>query len=413
MNKYLFLILVLSAALFAGLSDIQTLYDQKNYVAAIEKAKSSTSLYGDARLHILWGKSAEALGNYEEAMSAYERVLMITPNNSTVRVKLAKLYAESGRPYLTKQLLEDSEDYQLTAEEKDMIVALVNDDNKPLSAFASIGFGYDSNINVSPGDLDIPTSEEEISTKFVRYQAGVSYTYKLESIENLYVRSGAAFSYQDNEAGYFNLFAGVVNAGFGYRGESYDIYIPLKYSRIHYLNRDLMESIGVDPNVNLVFSNSVIGNLNMRYSERSYIQDADKLMDDSVLGAGIGLYWIFGDNLAYFKVNYDDYTAEHRELSHYIQKNSISLATGINYQLNDMFTASGTYRYRNTSYDDVLPSSSEKRKDDHHQLDLELSGIVMEDMEATLSYSNSMNESNLQISEYNKNIVMCNLKYNY
>ncbi|WP_309496451.1 surface lipoprotein assembly modifier [Sulfurovum sp.] len=412
-KKVSFIPIIVPMLLSASIMDIQNLYDQKKYVEAIKEAQNSTTLYGDKRLHILWGQSAEAMGNYEDAMSAYERVLMITPENSPIRIKLAKLYTESERTYLTKQLSEDTEDYQLSIEEKDSIRALVQDDDKPLNAFVSIGFGYDSNINVSPGDIDIPTSEEKISTTFLLYQAGLSYTYKPEDMDNIYLLTSAAFSYQDNAEDYFNLFAGVANAGFGYKNDVYDLYVPLRYSRVYYLNRDLMESIGVNPNLDFVVSKSLIANFSARYTERNFIEENDQLMNDSVWGAGAGLYWISGEHLAFFKVKYDDYSAEYRDLSQYIEKNAITLSLGGNYQLNDLFTVSGAYQYKNTSYDDVIPLSDEKRSDDYHKLDLKLSAIVMEDVQAILSYSYADNRSNYNISEYDKNIVMFNFKYVY
>ena len=70
--------------LFAGVSQMKTLYIEGNYEAVIADAKKSTDQYGDPRLHMLWGKSAEALGDNEAAMSAYERVLMLDPDNVPV-----------------------------------------------------------------------------------------------------------------------------------------------------------------------------------------------------------------------------------------------------------------------------------------------------------------------------------------
>ena len=413
MIRFILVSFILPVTLFADMTTIQTLYDEENYAGAIKEAKSNISSYGDARLHVLWGKSAEALGNDEEAISAYERVLIITPDNASIRFKLATLYAQSNRSYLIKQLSNGSEDYQLTVEEKDPIVALMKKDDTLLSVSASVAVGYDSNINVSPADLELPNTEEEISSKFIRFQAALNYTYKLEDIENTYLQSGIALSSQNNEAGYFDLLIGVANAGIGYRSDSFSIYLPLKYSRLHYLNRDLMESIGVNPDFNYVFNSSLIGNLNAKYAERSYIQESDALMDDSVLGVGTGLYWLFDDNLAYVKASYSDYSATHKKESYFISKEAIEISTGITYYLNDDIFLDSSYRYRDTSYDDTMFFSNQKRNDEYHQIDLKLSSLITEDIEGSLSYSYASNSSNYLQSEYSKNIVMCNLKYIY
>lgn len=403
----------LSVVVFANITHIQTLYDQKNYAQAIEAAKESFASYGNARLHILWGQSAESLGNYEEAMSAYERVLMITPDNAVVRVKLANLYTKTGRNYLIKQLLEGTEDYQLTSNEKDTIEALMQGDESSLSASASISAGYDSNINVSPADLEIPNTEEVISTKFMRLQAGLTYTYKLEDIENTYLQSGLALSSQHNEERYFDLLLGVANAGVGYRSDNFDLYVPLKYSRLYFLNRDMMESIGINPEFNYILSSSLIGNLNAKYTNRRYIQEADQVMDDSILGIGTGLYWLQGDNLAYLKASYNDYRAKFEEESLFIGKESIEVSTGLTYYLKDDIFLDLSYRYRDTSYDDNVASTQQKRSDEYQQADVKLGHLFADDFEGSLSYSYASNSSNSLPSEYSKNIVMCTLKYRY
>jgi len=400
--------------LSSSITDIQALYDQKRYAALIKEAKKDTETYSNVQLHVLWGKSAEALGHVEEAISAYERVLMITPNNATIRYELATLYLKSGRIFLLKQLTEGSEDYQLTVEENDRIVTLIKSDDSSLSASASVSAGYDSNINVSPGDLELPNSEEEISTRFIRLQVGLNYIYKAKDIENIYIQSGLAVSSQHNEAGYFDLLIGVANAGVGYRSDTFNIYIPLKYSRIHYLNRDLMESVGVNPDFNYVFNASFIGNLNIKYAQRSFIEESDAIMDDTVFGAGTGLYWIFDDNLAYVKVSYNDYNAKHEEEAHFIGKEAIEISAGITYAINDDMFLDASYRYRDTSYDDTLTSiTQQNRNDEYQKVDLKLSKLITEDIEGTLSYSYASNTSNHLPSEYSKNIVMCHLKYVY
>jgi len=413
MTRFILVSLMVHATLFASIAEIETLYEEKNYLKVIGVAKNSTSLYAHARLHVLWGKSAEALGNDEEAMSAYERVLMLTPDNTTVRLELAKLYAKSDRDYLIKELSKDSENYTLTVDEKDTIVALMKNDDTPLSASVSVSVGYDSNINVSPADLELPNTEEEISTKFIRFQAALNYTYTLEDIENTYFKSGLALFSQNNEAGYFDLLIGVANVGIGYRSDSFNIYLPLKYSRIHYLNRDLMESIGVNPDFNYVLSSSLIGNINARYAKRNFIQASDAMMDDSVLGVGTGLFWLFDDNLAYVKASYSDYSAKHKEESYFIGKEAIEMSTGITYYLNDDIFLDASYRYRDTSYDNTLFFSNQKRNDEYHQIDLKLSRLITEDIEGSLSYGYASNNSNYLQSEYSKNIVMCNLTYIY
>ena len=403
----------LSAILFADVADMQLLYDQNKYEQVTQEAKKSTSEYDDARLHLLWAKSAQALGRAEEAMGAYERVLMLTPDDQEARLQLAKLYANSDRMALTKQLSEDSEDYKLTTEERTTISALIIEDSELFTVSVNLGIGYDSNINVSPGDLDLPISSKEIGSRFVRFQATLSHTHYFESMEDVYMRSSAAMLYQSNEESYYNLFAGLVNTGIGYKGKSYDIFVPLEYSRMYYLEYDLMESIGVKPSMNYVFSSSLVGNINAKYTKRSYLQETDKKRDDSVLGVGMGLYWLLGDNMVYVKADYNEYHAKYSDPLPFVEKSAAGFVTGFIYQIDYKLKASGEYSYRHTSYNDTIPESEDERSDDYHKLGINLSRTITEDMEGSLAYSYTVNESNYYLAEYHKHVIMCNLNYKY
>jgi tetratricopeptide (TPR) repeat protein len=406
-------ILTIPMVLSASIMDLQNLYDQKNYVVLLEEVKKDTSLYSQVQLHLLWAKSAEALGKTEEAISAYERVLMIRPDVQEARLALARLYSNSGRMVLTKQLAEDTEDYQLSVDERTNINALLIEDDQLLTVSANIGVGYDSNINVSPGDLDLPSSGEEISSKFIKLQAAFSSTYQFENNENVYLRGSAAFSYQNNEESYYNLFAGEAIAGLGYMNKSYDLFVPVHYGRLHYLENDLLESVGVKPRVNIALTSSLIGNVNARYEKRNYFQEVDKYRDDSVLGAGAGLYWLLSDSVSYVKVNYNDYDAKYKDMIPFVGKSAIELSTGIDYDIDSKYTGGAKLFYRATSYDDPIAQNEDKRSDDFYKADLKLSRDIFKDIVGSVSYSYSFNDSNYAPSEYRKHIIMCNVNYKY
>lgn len=405
--------LIIPMVLSGGIKDIQNLYDQKNYMDVIKEAKKDTSLYGQVQLHILWAKSAEALENTEEAISAYERVLMLSPDHQEARIALAKLYSNSGRMMLTKQLSEDTEDYRLSPEERTNITALIVEDDQSVKISANIGVGYDSNINVSPGDLDLPSSGEEIGSSFVKLQAALTRTHQLEDIVNVYLRGSAALSYQSNEESYYNLFTGIASVGVGYMNEEFDFFVPVHYGRLYYLESDLLESVGVKPRVNIALSSTLVGNINVRYEKRNYLQEVDKYRDDSVLGAGLGLYWLLSDSVSYLKANYNDYSAQYKEIIPFIEKNAIELSTGIDYEIDDKYTANANLLYRYSSYDDPIAQNQDERSDDYYKVDLKLSRDILKDFAGSVSYSYASNDSNYAPSEYRKHIFMCNLNYKY
>ncbi|MCD6598221.1 MAG: DUF560 domain-containing protein [Bacteroidales bacterium] len=414
MKKTLTLLCAVQITLLAGVPEMQILYDQKKYEAVINEAQKSTSEYGDVKLHLLWAKSAEALGENEMAMSAYERVLMLDPDNVDIRVHMTNFYASMERDELADEMSKSMENYQLTPAQRMSLESFEKDDLQDFKGSASMALGYDSNINVSPGDLDLPQFGEEIGARFTQFRANISYTHDLDEKGGWYLRSDADIFYQTNAgASYYNLFAGSVDIGLGYRNDFYDVLLPVSYGRVNYLDRDLLESVSVDPRINFALSKSLIGNINARYTQRNYLHEADKKRDDSITGIGLGLYWLFDKNFAYFSTNYDNYDAKYSESLHFTNKETTRITMGINYNVEEWFIARLDYRYRYAKYDDLIEDSLNKRSDDYHQTEFKVSKMINDKLEASLLYRYIKNNSNYDLAEYNKDITMLGLQYNF
>lgn len=414
MKKKLTLLLVTQTVLLAGIAKMQTLYDQKKYEQVIAEAQKSTSEYGNSKLHLLWAESAKALHKDEMAMSAYERVLMIDPDNKEVRVQLAMLYASMDRDDLANKMSRSLENYQLTPAQRTSLETLKKNDLERLNTSASIAIGYDSNINVSPGDLDLPLYGEEIGTMFTLFKGSLSYTHELDEKGGWYLRSDADIYYQNNaDASYYNLFAGSVDIGPGYSEGMYDVYLPVSYRRFHYLNRDFLESVSFDPRINIALSKSYILNFSARYTQRTYFDETDKNRDDSVAGIGAGLYWFLDDNFAYINTNYDNYSAKYSDSLLFTDKETMKISMGVNYYVEEWFFARLDYRYRYAKYDDQVEDSGDKRRDRFHQIEAKVSRMISDTLEALLLYRYSRNNSNYVVMEYDKDVVMLGLQYNY
>lgn len=416
MKKIAGLLFVSQMTLFASITQMHTLYNQKNYSAVIEEAQRSTSEFGNPDLHLMWGYSAEVLGQNEMAMSAYERVLILDPNNVAIRVHLTSLYAYLDRDKLATEMSKSAENYQLTPAQRNSLNTLKKADAAALKVAATLAIGYDSNINVSPEDLELPTNDEAISSMFIQFTAHLSYTYALTQEKDWYFRTDADIFSQNNfdsDAEYYNIFAVSAKLGLGYRADKFDIYVPVKYGRMHYLERDFLETVGVEPRVNITLSESLIGNINARYTERSYLDNADKNRDDTVTGYGGGLYWLFDKNFAYLTSNYDDYEAQNTNSLLFTDKETFNLSMGVNYDVNDLFIARLDYRYRYSLYDDFLPEDNKQRSDYYHQGEVKVSKMFLDTMEGSLLYRYSTNRSNYYLAEYDKDVVLFGLQYNY
>lgn len=417
--KILISLITLTVLANASYEKAQEYYEAKNYKEAIEEAKGSTSEYSNPKLHLLWAKSAEALGNSEEAMSAYERAAMLDETNSESRLALHKIYKQSNRENLAKEMSSELENYQLTPAQRSSLDLVSGTDIHSIKSQATLALGHDSNINISAKENDLYTSiVGEKSTLFARVNGSVSYVNELEDKAGWYLRGDLKAYYQNNfDASYYNMFVGTGEAGVGYAGSNYSVYLPVGYDRINYLESDLLGQLRIAPRVNVSLNKNFLMSADLKYAIRTYQDAKYKGMNDTGIGAGAGLYYLFDKNFAYLKLKYEDYTASETIKFNFVDKNFMTLSIGANYNVKDWFVARVDYRYRSAEYSDTITPTSmlsaEKRADQYNQLELKLSHYLAKNYELFVSDKYIKNSSNYIPAEYTKNIFMFGISANY
>ncbi len=412
MNKIMTSLLLATISLFASIDQVQTYYDAKQYEDAITEAKASSDEYANPQLHLLWAKSAEALGRENEAMSAYERVEMLDEGNIDARVALVNLYNRTGRDDLAVSASKELQNYQLSPEQRASLDKLRGVDLDSFKAFASLAIGHDTNVNVAPGVLDNePLSSDEIATLFARLSASASYTHDLEEKGGWYGRGDIVLYNQtnfDDNASMYDLFLGGAKAGAGFSGESYDIYVPLGYDIVNYLDRHLLNQLKIEPRVNYTISNDLIASADLSYVARSYAQEADKIMDDSAFGVGAGIYYLMGKDYYFAKAKYESISkVDSNSSAQYIDKTFMSINLGANYNIVSWLVLKADYKLRMATYDD------NDRSDTFHQLEAKFSHYFLGNYEAYVSERYIANSSNIATAEYSKNILMFGVSANY
>ncbi len=419
--KVLILLSVLTVLVSANYDTASKYYDAKEYQKAIDELKSSTEEYSNPKLHLLWAKSAEALGNKKEAMSAYERVSMLDSDSTQARIALLKIYKNSSREELAKEMSSELKNYQLTPQQRSSLEILKGDVQDYYKAKATLSIGHDTNINISAGSDELGeyygygTYKGELATLFARFNGSGSYVNELDEKGGWYARGDLNIYYQNNfDASLYNLFIGSIEAGMGYTTGNYSFYLPLGYDRVNYLEHDLLTQIRVTPKINIVLNRDYIMNVSLKYRSKDYIDSAYKGMNDSSFGLSSGLYYLFDKNYAYVNLQYEEFSASESKHKSYIDKNIITLTSGVNYNALDWLVTRLDYKYKTSDYkDSLLRDTSKKRADDYHQLELKLSHYFAENLEFFVSDRYIQNSSNYLPADYSKNIFMFGVSANY
>ena len=362
------------------------------------------------------GECYEKEGNSNLAQAAYERALLEDSDDAQARLKLAALYKSMQMDEQADSLLVNINDTQLTPQQRTSLASLKQMEQASTSQFrarASIDVGYDSNINVNP--ISDISAGDPIATIFSRYQVDLSYLHDLSSVGGWFLRTDANLYYQNNISAHdYDATYGRLYAGAGYRGESYSLYIPVFYDRLHYLDRDLLQQSGIRPDLNFQLNNTFILNINGSYSARRYIHSYDQDRDDNMLSAEAALFWLDNKDMAYIKTRYDNYSAVESDPRPFTDKNLYYFAFGGIYSIQNIFDLRMQYQYRFGDFTEVTTfPGSDIREDHNHDAKFALERDIFKQLRLRVQYRFIDNQSNDNLAEYTKHETLIGLVYNY
>lgn len=386
--------------LLASYENTKEFYEAGEYEKATIEARASTSEYNNPQLHLLWAKSAQKLGRLDEAMSAYERVVMLDETNVDAKFELAQVYDKTSRVTLAKETSKELQNYQLTPEQRTALELIEGASIQKVKAKASLMLGHDSNINVS-------AASDKLSSLFTRFNGSVSLIDEFADENGAYARGDLKLYYQNNtDAHYYDMFIGSLDGGFGFRQGGYNIYVPVGIDKVNYLNTSLMLQYKFEPRVDISLDKNYIVNVATSYKKRVYNEAKYEIMNDSSLSVGFGLYYMMDRDFIYFNAKYESFSSSEDVHALYIDKDMITISLGANYNLNSWLVSRLDYRYRSASY-------SDQRDDDYHQAQVKFSHFFKDKYEIFVSDRYLTNSSNYVPANYTKNIAILGLSMSY
>jgi len=200
----------------------------------------STEMATNAEVQFYLGLSAMELQKYDEALAAFDRVLMLDPNHTRTKLEIARVYYISEqyeqasvevRSILTENLpfeVKKSVDaFKATLEEKLKKEAWL--------ATVSIGAMYDSNANNQFNDtIKLPGSEKAKSDSYLYSTAGLTHIYDIGERGDWFVESNGLFYLKmnrhitDNNLALFSLSTKPY-----YSEGQYRIGFPISFDRVY------------------------------------------------------------------------------------------------------------------------------------------------------------------------------------
>jgi len=403
---------------FGSLYDAQKLYDKKLYQKTIDMAKSSVSDYPNPKLHILWAKSAEKLGKASEAMSAYERAIMLSPLNTSIQKSLLSIYIKTKRYKLAVNLSDElkSKNIDLSG----FKIKSYDTSKSNIDASASLSYGYDTNYNIHHesstlddfyGTTNVPTKK---ASKFSQTILDIGYTKEFEN--DIYIRSkfNGYYKLVTDDTNY-NVYLNNIEFGVGYYTNDYNIYVPISYYRLFYLKQDYLSVLSLSPRIDYKWNNNFILSLSTSFEKRTLFVDNDR--NDRTVGIGTALYYSIEKNYLFVDLNYKVYKSTGALYQDFTDKKNFTMTIGAKHNFTPKVNLSASYKISLTEYIDSIGTTitpdNTIRSDTYSQINIRLSKQFTKNITLYIENEYSVNKSNFIPSDYDKNVLSVGINLNY
>lgn len=380
----------------------------------------------DVKYNFYLGRSAFELKQYEEAQSIFERILLYQPDSMRAKLELARTYFELGMHKESISLFNEVKNEKNIDPliVKNIDYFLKKNENKITKHFIKanliLSASYDDNIdndslndsfhptllylNDFIGEEGIPASEKkadishsEILSMNYMYKKSDDLFFKIDTLvyNQIYKR------YSDKNLQLIGINPKISKAYNEKLIVDYGFYIDNLWQG----SDNYLTSYGLSPSLRYLINKDLLLDANIKYLYKK-AQSIENQHDDSkVIKIHLGLLKIIDKQFSlYSSLNLS------KEYEEYIEKDDvnqdiISLATSLDYKLNNNITINTGLGYSSVKYKDIDSWYLRKREDSELSFNLSSSYEMFKESFLYLAYNYTKNNSNIDYAEYYKNKI--------
>lgn len=378
---------------------------------------------------LLLANSAYHLGLSDEAMAAYDRVLMISPNNVTAKIQLTKLYMKAKayrlaslelNPVLEANLSgsQKKEALRLKKQLNDYVAQNTKKDGKPfVNVELSLGLLYDSNVNGDIGEETHKIPAYNLSYKGSKEKGKLAHFESISISKDISLsRSAGLFAYVDlynknyiNHNSKTDLAYAALGLSPYYNLGKFRVSLPLSFNRVFldykgYLNNS---SAGLD--IKRAIDNGLIEG-GFLYSQ-SRFDGINEAKDASNQSLYVGFRYRIFDNIIKFAQLKYAINKEKEDLRTDISYSSYGVNLGLNAMLSKSLIGTFKFSFTNYAYDDENKVFLNKRSDKVYGVGTGLGYSLSKSSYLSLDINYLSKQSNQFVYDYDKFTIP--LVYNY
>lgn len=402
-----------------GLSE----YKQKQYKQSYEIfSKLVQNNYGSLEYNYYLARSAYFIGETNEAIAAYERILIIQPDNNRTKLELGRIYAEKGQTtlaeYYLNQVLLSNAPQSVKDNIRYYLAQMQLSEEQRYSSnsgFIWAGMVYDSNINNSPindeffpGDSIIPFKTDKDIGNWTaqqmvflsnRYQNPKTMGYAIkndflvynksipgESDYNLlYLKYKPGIEFKSSENGLWNISA---------------VLDHMKYGPDAYLN-----TYGISPKYIYMPTLTHYLSIELTGLQKIYQREIDNGRDAKFGEANILFQQTIGPQLSYYLQGLVQFERRDKSTTtNNVDYNAFDARAGINYKLLNGFNLGASLGFKQTDYQTEDSIFDTYRSDTKFYPSITVSKDIFKDIAVAVRVQRINNSSNAEAYDYEKNL---------
>ncbi len=402
------------------------LFENKEYQQAYDTFyKLFEKNMQDPNINFYLGRSAYMLKDFELAITAYERVLMIDPNATRSKLEIAKCYFELKEYKKAQTLFLETIKENMPVNVKQNIELYLSAINSKIqtnffSGSAVLGINYDTNINnradtdtfTIPGVIDGITNQPIKAANSTKDEAGfahqeaisLNHMYSFDedvNIKNDFVFfSKSLFKSHDKDIGLFQ-YSPALSVVYG--GKILVDY-ALLFDKIWLSTKPLLSDYGIYPKLKYMYSPSTILGANFKYQK--------KFLDTSISeieALEFTLNRIYSKELMF--TFYTQLYTEKKLSSQLtnINQEIVNIALSAAYKYMPTLTFTPKVQWYDKPYKDEDPFYLKNQQDNEYQFLFNTTYSYSKSMLMSLDYMYTDHTSNIPSWEFNKHAATANI----
>ncbi|MFA6192360.1 MAG: tetratricopeptide repeat protein [Sulfurimonas sp.] len=402
------------------------LFEEKEYQQAYDTFyKLFENNLQDPNINFYLGRSAYMLKDFELAITAFERVLMIDPNSTRSKLEIAKCYFELKEYKKAQNMFLSTIKENMPVNVKQNIELYLSAINSKIqtnffSGSAVLGINYDTNINnratsdtfTIPGIVDSITNQPIKTANSTKDEAGLAHQEAI-SLNHMY-----NFAEEVNIKNDFVLFSksllsdrtkdiGLIQyspaLSVVYNGKILVDY-ALLFDKIWLSTRPLLNDYGIYPKLKYMYSPSIILGTTFKYQK--------KFLDTSISeveALEFTLNHIYSKDIMF--TYYTQFYTEKKLSSNLtnVSQDMLNIALSASYKYMPTLTFTPKIQWYDKPYKEEDPFYLKEQQDNEYQFLFNTTYSYNKSVLMSLDYMYTEHISNIPSWEFNKHAITANV----